>query len=163
VLGADAQTLSWSYVLVDFPDLEPNENPITKRLEMALGVDALRAEVVKVSHHGSKHGVNLELIERIAPKASVVSSVAGLGKYGFPHSVAQDCIREGLQATTSGQLRSKDFELGIHYTSGTDDAGVPLGTVGTIVPPPGKPIQVWRFGDLPGKRVDLKNARRLVP
>jgi competence protein ComEC len=162
VLGADAQTLSWSYVLVDFPNLEPNENPISKRLEMALGVDALRAEVVKISHHGSKHGVNLELVERINPKASIVSSVAGMGKYGFPHTVAQDCIREGLQATTSGQLRSKDFELGIHYTSAADDAGAPLGSVGTIVPPPGKPIQVWRFGDLPGARVDLKNARRLV-
>ena len=163
VLGADAQTLSWSYVLVDFPDLEPSENPISKRLEMALGVDALSADVVKISHHGSKHGVTLELVERISPKASIVSSVAGLGKYGFPHSVAQDCIREGLQATTSGQVRSKDFELGIHYTSGTDDTGTPLGTVGTIVPPPGKPVQVWRFGDLPGKKVDLKNARRLVP
>jgi hypothetical protein len=162
ILGADAQTLSWSYVLVDFPDLEPNENPITKRLEMALGVDALRAEVVKISHHGSKHGVNLELIERIAPAASIVSSVAGLGKYGFPHSVAQDCIREGLQATTSGQARSKDFELGIHYTSGTDDAGSALGSVGVIVPPPGKPVQVWRFGDAPGKRLDLTKGRLLA-
>jgi beta-lactamase superfamily II metal-dependent hydrolase len=163
ILGADAQTLSWSYVLVDFPDLEPKDNPISKRLEMALGTDALRAEVVKISHHGSKHGVNLELIERIGPKASIVSSVAGLGKYGFPHTVAQDCIREGLEATSSGQSRSKDFQLGIHYTSGTDDTGAALGSVGVIVPPPGKPIQVWRFGDAPGRRLDLTKGRRVVP
>jgi hypothetical protein len=162
ILGADAQTLSWSYVLVDFPHLDASENPIAKRLEMALGGDALNAEVMKISHHGSKHGVNLELIERIGPAASLVSSVGGHGKYGFPHSVAQDAIREGLQATTSGQARSKDFELGVHYTSGTDDAGTPLGSVGVIVPPPGKPIQVWRFGDTSAKRLDLKNGRLLI-
>ncbi len=162
ILGADAQTMSWAQVLVDFPQLEPDSSPISKQLQMKLGQNTLRAEVLKISHHGSKHGVSLELVEAVAPSVSIVSSVGGGGKYGFPHSVAQECIREGLQATTSGQARKRDWELGLHYTCGVDEAGQALGTVAVIVPPPGKPVQVWRFGDGSDQQVDLTRARRVV-
>lgn len=162
ILGADAQTLSWSQVMIDFPQLEPDASPIAKQLQMKLGQNSLRAEVMKISHHGSKHGVSLELIEAIGPTVSIVSSVGGGGKYGFPHSVAQECIREGLQATTSGQTRKKDWELGLHYTCGLDDAGASLGTVAVVMPPPGKRLQVWRFCDGPDDQVELARARRVV-
>ena len=46
-------------------------------------VDLLKADVLKVSHHGSKHGVNLELVERIAPKVTLISSVGGGGQFNF--------------------------------------------------------------------------------
>jgi beta-lactamase superfamily II metal-dependent hydrolase len=39
--------------------------------------------VLKVSHHASKHGVNLELVERIKPALTLVSSVAAAGRTAF--------------------------------------------------------------------------------
>jgi beta-lactamase superfamily II metal-dependent hydrolase len=91
---------------------------------MALGDDPLHAQVFKVSHHGSKHGVNLELIERIHPGISLVSSVAQGGEYNFPHLLAQEALREGVQpvASQAHPDRKDDCDLGIHYTSASDDA-----------------------------------------
>ena len=110
----------------------------------------------------SKHGLNLELVEQISPDLSLVSSVAGGGKYNFPHTVSQDALREALQATSSGKVKRKpDHELGIHYTSAHDDTGKPLGTIGIVMRPKGKPT-VWRFGDRPREAVDL-TAGRLWP
>jgi beta-lactamase superfamily II metal-dependent hydrolase len=69
ILGGDAQTLSWSYVLTDFPQLHTDENAAAKAIQAATGADPLAAKVLKVSHHASKHGINLELVERISPFA----------------------------------------------------------------------------------------------
>ena len=81
-------------VLVLRPDRVPLSGRVDDRagelLESGPGCDMLRANVLKVSHHGSKHGVNLELVERMAPDLTLISSVPGKGKYGFPHTVAQD-------------------------------------------------------------------------
>jgi hypothetical protein len=63
ILGADAQTLSWSYVLTDFPSLKQSDTPAAKAIAAATSsIDLLSADVLKVSHHASKHGVNLELV-----------------------------------------------------------------------------------------------------
>jgi hypothetical protein len=160
ILGGDAQTLSWSQVLVDFPDLEPDNSPIAKQLRMALGNNPLSAQVFKVPHHASKHGVNLELVELISPAISLVSSVAGGGKYNFPHMVAQESLREGLQATTGkGTEHKPDHELGIHYTSAKDSKGATLGTIGLVMSPTGKKRHLWRFGDDRDQDVDLSKAR----
>ena len=67
ILGADAQTLSWAQVVLDFPELRPQDSPVANYLKMALGSNPLSATVFKVAHHGSKHGVNLELLELIDP------------------------------------------------------------------------------------------------
>jgi hypothetical protein len=97
ILGADAQTTSWAYVLGDFPYLHRSETPAAKAIAAAQGdVDLLAGDVLKVSHHGSKHGVNLELVERIGPKVTLISSVAEQGQFNFPHTVAQELIREAL-------------------------------------------------------------------
>jgi beta-lactamase superfamily II metal-dependent hydrolase len=62
-------------VIGDFPYLRDSETPAAKAIEAAQGdVDLLKADVLKISHHGSKHGVNLELVERIAPKVTLISS-----------------------------------------------------------------------------------------
>jgi len=163
ILGGDAQTLAWANVIDDFPELGPNPQPEFAALRMALGDDALKAQVFKVSHHGSKHGVNLELIERVLPAFSLVSSVAQGGEYNFPHLLAQEALREGVQPIASHHVddRKDDWDLGIHYTSVTDTDKVALGTIGVIVPPAGD-IQVWRFGDGPRASVDLGNARRFI-
>ena len=108
----------------------------------------------------SKHGLNLELVEQISPDLSLVSSVAGGGKYNFPHTVSQDALREALQATSSGKVKRKaDHELGIHYTGAKDDTGKPVGTIGVVMSPNKKPT-VWRFGDQPREAVDLTAGRR---
>jgi hypothetical protein len=117
--------------------------------------------VFKVPHHMSKHGLSLELVEQVSPALSLVSSVAGGGKYNFPHTVSQDALREALQATSSGKVKRKaDHELGIHYTSAHDDTGKPLGTIAVVMSPAGERT-VWRFGDQPRDAVDLSAARRL--
>jgi hypothetical protein len=158
ILGADAQTLSWSYALGDFPYLHASESAVSKALKMATGTDPLNGNVMKVPHHGSKHGVNLELIERISPRLTLVSSVAKGGSYGFPHGIAQELMREALQPTMSrGGKRHKDYELGIFYTSDVDDKGKRLGTIALVM---GKSkIRMWRFGDSSSQKVDLTKAR----
>lgn len=160
VLGADAQTVSWAHALIDFKELLPQQSAAAKALRIALGNDPLNADVFKVPHHMSKHGLSLELVEKISPALSLVSSVAGGGKYNFPHSVSQEAIREALQPISGGKkVRMKDHELGIHYTSALDDAGKPLGTIAVVMTPTGKRT-VWRFGDKPGETVNLAAGRR---
>jgi hypothetical protein len=160
VLGADAQTLSWSYVLADFPYLAASTTEQARLLDVGSGVDVLRANVLKVSHHGSKHGVNLELVERMEPDVTLISSVPGGGKYGFPHDVAQELIREALEATTSGQPRTDDAGLSIFYTADRTDGapGRPLGSIGVVLR--AGVGTIWRFGDKPDDEIDLTAAQR---
>jgi hypothetical protein len=162
VLGADAQTLSWSYVLTEFPFLAASTTEQARLLDVGSGSDILRANVLKVSHHGSKHGVNLELVERMAPNLTLISSVPGKGKYGFPHDVAQALIREAREATTSGQPRTSDAALSIFYTADVDDSSParPLGTIGVVLRKGN--WTMWRFGDRPGDDVDLTRGQRWV-
>lgn len=165
LLGADAQTLSWSQVMVDFPQLAADKSAVAEALRKARGVEPLRADVFKVPHHGSKHGLNLELVEEIDPGVSLVSSVGGGGKYNFPHRVALEALREGLQKTTqSGADHSPDYELGIHFTFGREaESAKPLGTIAVVLGPTGRKRDVWRFGDDAGKPVDLATGRRFKP
>lgn len=161
ILGADAQTTSWAYVLGDFPYLHRSETPAAKAIAAAQGdVDLLRADVLKVSHHGSKHGVNLELVERIGPRLTLISSVAERGQFNFPHTVAQELIREALHPTKGVGGHPDDYErdVGLFYTADVDDADDPLGTVGLVMSDQG--CSMWRFGDEPDDEVDLADARR---
>jgi hypothetical protein len=163
LLGADSQTLSWGKVLDDFPTLESTSFPTNRALGIGRGSEPLRAEVFKVPHHGSKHGVNIELVEAIRPAWSLISSVAGGGEYNFPHALAQDAVREALEPVSStGAVHKPDWKLGIHYTGAQDDMEEPLGTIGLIVPPSGK-ITMWRFGDRARDEIDLAKSRRYSP
>jgi hypothetical protein len=161
VLGADAQTLSWSYVLADFPYLAASSSEAAKAIKAATGSDPLAADVFKISHHGSKHGVNLELVERIGPSFTLISSVGTGGSYGFPHSVAQELIREALNpSTVSGKPHPVDYELRIFYTADREE-GTPPQALGSmaLVGGEGTP-RLYRFGDTPTQAVELGGARR---
>jgi beta-lactamase superfamily II metal-dependent hydrolase len=163
LLGADSQTLSWGKVIDDFPALEPTGFPAYKALRMAQGTDPLHAEVFKVPHHGSKHGVNIELVEAIKPAWSLISSVAGGGEYNFPHVLAQEAVREALEPTSStGAHHMPDWMLGIQYTGARDSRGNSLGTIALVVPPSGR-ITMWRFGDRAEDEIVLTRARRYLP
>jgi hypothetical protein len=169
VLGADAQTTSWAHVIADFPLLHrQNDTPLYRELAAARGKDHLSAQVFKVSHHASKHGINLELAERIGADVALVSSVAGGGKYNFPHLLATEAIREAMQRTTSkGTVRLEDHRLGIHYTGATVRNGQGARDVGSIAiifsPKRRTKMRMWRFGDGPGQAIDLDRAERLSP
>ena len=170
VLGADAQTTAWAQAAVDFPQLHSRaDSALYQELRAARGRDYLSADVLKVSHHASKHGINLELVERIAPRLALISSVGGGGRYGFPHALATEALREALQpSTTAGTVRTtKDHELGIHYTAALelDGDGVPrpLGSMAVIVPPKrGAKLRLWRFGDAPRDPVALDCGREML-
>lgn len=161
ILGADAQTLSWSQVMIDFPQLVPDRGPVAKALSKAQGFEPLKADVFKVPHHASKHGLNLELVEEISPALSLVSSVGGGGSYNFPHVVAIEALREAIEKTAkSGAKHKPDHEIGIHYTCASDSAGAVLGTIAVVMSPTGSKQELWRFGDRPGKAIELDLARR---
>jgi beta-lactamase superfamily II metal-dependent hydrolase len=161
ILGGDAQTLSWAQVMIDFPCLGPSDSAVAKALRRARGVEPLRANVFKVPHHCSKHGLNLELVEEINPGLSLISSVREGGSYNFPHLVSLEALREGIEATAQkGIPHDPDFDLGIHFTSGRDDAGADLGTIAVVLGPTGKSRVVWRFGDSPTADIDLTKARK---
>lgn len=160
LLGADSQTLSWAKVLDDFPTLESTNFPTNRALGIGRGTEPLRAEVFKVPHHGSKHGVNIELVEEIQPAWSLISSVAGGGEYNFPHVLAQEAVREALEPVSStGAQHKPDWQLGIHYTGARDTDDQPLGSIALVIPPTGK-ITMWRFGDRARDEIDLTKARR---
>jgi hypothetical protein len=169
ILGADAQTRSWSQVLVDFPQLGAEQTAVTKALRKARGYEPLSADVFKVPHHGSKHGLNLELVEEIGPAVSIVSSVHDGGKYGFPHAVSQEALREALDPISSkppGSQHKSDPELRILYTSscerasGKADPKKPLGTVALLIGAGGR-REIWRFCEGAKDAIDLKRGRRV--
>lgn len=170
ILGGDAQTTAWAQAAVDFPQLHRDHNPALYRsLRAAVGQDQLSAHILKVPHHASKRGINLELMERIKPRLTLISSVAGGGRYNFPHPVSVGAIREALEpigSQTDGQRTSKDNQLGIYYTGALttvrgEDA--PAGSIAVVVPPKrGARLRVWRFHDSPKEAVDFGKARRVT-
>jgi len=166
LLGADAQFTSWAQTTMDFPALQQSHNPeLAKELRAARGKDYLAADLFKISHHASKHGINLELLERVAAPIALVSSVAGGGKYGFPHGLAMDAAREARQATTTkATARESDQQLGIHVTGSELDSGRPAGSIVAVVSRvSGRPIRLFRMGDAPHSPIDLTAAREVLP
>jgi glyoxylase-like metal-dependent hydrolase (beta-lactamase superfamily II) len=94
LLGGDAQFTSWAQAAIDFPDMRNAQNPVLAReLRAARGRDYLASDVFKMSHHASKHGINLELMQRVNAKYVLISSTGGGGRYGFPHALAMDAAR----------------------------------------------------------------------
>jgi hypothetical protein len=166
ILGADAQTRSWSHVTADFAPLHRgHDGDVYRALRRAYGRDDLAAQILKVSHHASKHGINIELIERMRPRVSLISSVGGGGRYGFPHALATQAIAEALAPSTrAGAAQPADADLGIHYTGGLTDDGRPLGSIALMVPAKvGGKLRMWRFGDGPQDTLDLAAGRLLDP
>lgn len=62
-----------------------------------LGID-LKAEVYKVSHHGSSTGVNNEFLNKVSPEFAVISCGED-NSYGHPHAEALNYLRGNNIAT----------------------------------------------------------------
>lgn len=164
LLGGDAQFTSWSQTTMDFPALAQEQNSaLAKELRAARGTDYLAADVFKLSHHASKHGITLELLERVGASLMFVSSVAGGGKYGFPHLLAMEAAREARQATASRPgVRLSDNQLGIHVTGSMLDSDKPCGSLALVVPrAPSAPMRLFRLMDSPRTHIDLAEAREV--
>jgi beta-lactamase superfamily II metal-dependent hydrolase len=162
LLGADAQFTSWAQATVDFPNLEQEYNPVLAReLRAATGSDYLKADLMKLSHHGSKHGVNIELLERVAAPTILVSSQGGGGKYNFPHLLAMEAVREARQPTTTDSAdRKPDYVLGVHLTGSKLESGDQMGSIAAVIGSSGlHPIRLFRFMDAPETHIDLHKAR----
>ncbi|HEX7097817.1 MAG TPA: hypothetical protein VF377_01145 [Acidimicrobiia bacterium] len=165
ILGGDAQTLSWSHVMVDFPYLPASSSEAARAIAAATGSkDLLNTDVVKVSHHGSKRGVNLELMERFSAGVVLVSSrTRDDSKHGFPHLITQEVIREvkePIATQHAGSRTRDDWENKIYYTHDRDSGGTKLGSIGVVFR--GDSRKIWRFGDDRLQPIDLADARRLV-
>jgi Metallo-beta-lactamase superfamily len=163
LLGADAQFTSWAQATIDFPDLEQENNQVLMReLRLAQGPDYLKANLMKLSHHGSKDGVNYELMMRVDPDYTLVSSQVGGGKYMFPHLIAMEAVRESRQPSTTSRIaRKADAELGIHVTGNLSDAGAAVGSIAAVVRPAARDkVALYRLFDRPDDAVDLAKARR---
>jgi hypothetical protein len=166
LLGADAQFTSWAQATADFPDLSQEYNRVLAReLRQARGRDYLAADVFKISHHASKHGINIELLERVGARYTLVSSTAGDGRYKFPHMLAMEAAREAKEATTTkGGDHASDHELGIHLTGAKldGDGGRPLGSIAVVVPHRvTSPLRLFRLMDGPKDAIDPTLAREV--
>ncbi|MEZ4502315.1 MAG: hypothetical protein R3C39_06800 [Dehalococcoidia bacterium] len=169
ILGGDAQTDAWGQVLQDFPHLNRQTDDWSRLISARKGREPLLCDVLKVSHHGSKHGVNLELVERFGdtgggpstgPRYLVNSSADGpASKHGFPHAVTQEILREVRQPTAkSGAQRLDDHALGIHYTAQRLGNGA-AGSVAVVLKADGSVPDLYRFGDEVDDDIDLDQAR----
>lgn len=171
ILGADAQTQSWSHVAVDFPPLDATNSPAYEALKLASGTRPLSATLFKVPHHASKKGLNYELAEHIQPSVSIVPCDPSVGRHGFPHAVAQAQLREAIDhVASSGGTHPPDWDpsLNIHYTgdrvaagddgAGDGDSAVELGTIAVVLSP-GSRWQLWRFLDGRRSSIELERLR----
>ena len=144
ILGGDAQTDAWSRVLEEFPHLDKDDSNWARQIRARQGRQPLLCDVLKVAHHCSKHGINLELIERMGDRsgagpsqgpACLVSSCAdgADSRHGFPHAVAQGILREVREPlAASGGSRKRDDELGIHYTAQDFEGTSPPQPAGSV-------------------------------
>lgn len=73
ILGADAELTSWMQILMEH----------SKRL---------KADLLKVSHHGSQYGSDEDVLTAICPKYAVIS--VGENLYGHPEASALQIIEE---------------------------------------------------------------------
>ena len=165
LLGADAQFASWAQATVDFPDLVQLENPVlAKELRAAMGRDYLGADVFKLSHHASKHGINVEVLERVGAELTLISCTPGGGRHGFPHMLAMEAAREARKATArSGDQRPGDEELGIHLTGAwlEGDGAAAAGSIAIVVPRKRGALRMFRLMDGRKESIDLSAAREV--
>jgi competence protein ComEC len=104
ILAADAEFASWAKSTEEFPRRERirfyrDALGLAERQETS---DQLKCNLLRVSHHGSKHGTSLEYLERLKPQYVVitagsfdwyqrnVSNWAG----NFPHPLIVETLKE---------------------------------------------------------------------
>lgn len=104
ILAADAEFASWAKSTEEFPRRERitfyrDGLGLAERKETS---DQLKCNLLRVSHHGSKHGTSLEYLERLKPDYVVISA-GNLAWYqnnssnwagDFPHPLIVETFKE---------------------------------------------------------------------
>lgn len=125
ILAGDAEYASWGKITEEFP----RTRHITF-FQDALGLaeredtsDQLRCNVLKLAHHGSKHGTSLEYLERLDPRFVVIPA-GDAAWYGqnlpawsgmFPHDLVRHTLTvldPGIQSYVTGQVGNVIFRYG---------------------------------------------------
>ncbi|MFW9795417.1 MAG: ComEC/Rec2 family competence protein [Candidatus Thorarchaeota archaeon] len=92
ILAGDAQWDSWSKMVEEFPRYEKTENP-DQHVQIDKSHNPLRCNVLKVAHHGSKHGTALEPLEVLNPKYAIITHAQN-SRYEFPHHITSMTLEE---------------------------------------------------------------------
>jgi competence protein ComEC len=132
ILGGDAQFDSWGKVCEEFPRIS--------RIKTWAGADSLpeyseinqlNCQVLKVSHHCSKHGTSLEYLEKMSPSYCVISCAGekegdGKSQHGFPHQLAYDILLEEVKEEQRIFNTARDGSLIIRCTGSNRPKIIPL-------------------------------------
>lgn len=117
ILAGDAQWDSWGKMTEEFPHYIKTENP-DQHVQIDKSHKPLKCNVLKIAHHGSKHGTALEPVEVLDPNYAIITCAAN-SSYGFPHEITRmsleeihtnilptdDCGNILVEITESGSLR----------------------------------------------------------
>ncbi len=134
ILAGDAQFASWAKVTEEFP----RQSKITF-FKDALGLakreetsDQLKCNLLRTSHHGSKHGTSLEYLERLKPKYVVIS--AGNTNYyndvsrhkagDFPHELVKT-IMDVLDINLNKLVTGDKGNIIFRYNGGWNPIAAP--------------------------------------
>ncbi|MHA1557340.1 MAG: ComEC/Rec2 family competence protein [Candidatus Heimdallarchaeota archaeon] len=106
ILAGDAQWESWGKMTEEFPHYIKTENP-DQHVQIDTSHKPLKCNVLKVAHHGSKHGTALEPLEVLNPNYAIIPC-ADPSNYGFPHEITvlslEEIQTEILETAKSGNI-----------------------------------------------------------
>lgn len=133
ILGADAEYASWGKITEEFPRVRTIDffNDALGLSEREDTADQLKCDLLKLAHHGSKHGTSLEYLERLKPNRVVIP--AGTQNWyhnhlsnwegDFPHSlitqtlqVLEDTLGNQLETFVSGEEGNLIFKYSGSWT-----------------------------------------------
>ncbi|UCE36202.1 MAG: MBL fold metallo-hydrolase [Thermoplasmata archaeon] len=117
ILGGDAQFDSWAKVIEEFPHHEKTDNP-EQKVEWKKSFKPLNCNVLKVAHHGSKHGTALEYVEKLDPEYAIVSC-SDSSRHGFPHEIAWLSLKEVSHMGVKDRIYFTDYSEPGKPKSGT--------------------------------------------
>ncbi len=121
ILGGDAQFLSWSKILHDFPNFMKTKCPEI-HIQILEDFNPLKCQVLKAAHHGSIRGNSFEYLEVLDPRYAVISCSAA-STHGFPHPLSRSALEEITYKSGSQTVER------VLVTSDVDVNGAPRGTV----------------------------------
>jgi competence protein ComEC len=127
ILAADAEYASWGKITEEFPrtqtiDFFEDALGLSEREDTA---DQLKCNLLKMAHHGSKHGTSLEYLERLKPRHVVIPAGsqawygANLSNWAnkFPHELVTKTL-EVLDPTIETHVTGVKGNLIFKYGGG---------------------------------------------
>lgn len=81
--------------------------PLLKALNRIVSTEQLKFDLVKLSHHGSKHTTSRSLIEKISCPCYIISTNGSCFKHPNPESIARVIVAAGRPLTLAFNYRTK--------------------------------------------------------